>query len=149
LYTIRFRTSLTKAKDNQGKMPFTEGDIIEGFESFQSQIKTLEKDQSKQPLYILFTGSDGPDGKSWCPDCIVFENAWGAFKKKNPPEEGCLIRVKVGPRDFWKDKGCPFRTEKSLKLTSVPTLVRWGTPKRLQDDQIVNPDLLTMLLEDD
>lgn len=54
-------------------MPFTENEVIEGYESFQSQIKTLEKDTSKQPLYLLFTGSDGADGKSWCPDCVVCE----------------------------------------------------------------------------
>jgi len=130
-------------------MSFMEGEIIEGFENFQNQIKMLDKDWSKKPLYLLFTGSDGADGKSWCPDCVVFENVWEEFKKKNPPVEGCLIRVKVGPRDYWKDKACPWRTEKSLKLTSVPTLIKWRTEKRLSDDQIVNPDCIAMVLEED
>jgi len=130
-------------------MPFSEGEIIEGFEEFQKQIGTLEKDSSKQPLYLLFTGSNGHDGKSWCPDCVDFEIVWEDFKKTSPPDDGCFIRVKVGPRDYWKDKNCPFRTEKSLRLTSVPTLVKWGTPKRLSDDQIVKPDCIAMLLEDD
>lgn len=51
-------------------MPFTDTEEIEGFEDFQNKIKALEKDSTKQPLYLLFTGSEGPDGKSWCPDCI-------------------------------------------------------------------------------
>jgi hypothetical protein len=51
-------------------MPFVEGDEIEGYEAFDSVIGSLEKDSSKQPLFILFTGSNGSDGKSWCPDCV-------------------------------------------------------------------------------
>lgn len=51
-------------------MTFTEGMIIEGYEDLQSKIPLIEKDKSKRPLYLLFTGSDGPDGNSWCPDCV-------------------------------------------------------------------------------
>jgi len=77
--------------------------------------------------------------------CVV-EGMWSKLAK---PLEGTFIRVKVGPRDFWKDKNCPFRTDKALRLQSIPTLVRWGTPKRLSDDAIQNPDNVKMLMEDE
>lgn len=33
--------------------------------------------------------------------------------------------VEVGPKPAWKDQGHPFRSDPALKLTSVPTVMRW------------------------
>lgn len=73
---------------------------------------------------------------------------WEKLRESFTPEAGCLVRVKVGPRDYWKDKDCPFRTDKALRLQSVPTLVRWGTVKRLSDEALQNPDNIQMLMEE-
>jgi hypothetical protein len=51
-------------------MSFCEKIEIEGYETFLTKIKELEVDKGKQPLFILFTGSDGPNKTSWCPDCV-------------------------------------------------------------------------------
>lgn len=80
---------------------------------------------------------------------VTVEKVWETFITKNPPEQGYFVRVKVGPREIWKDKNCPFRTDKTLRLTSIPTLIKWGSPQRLSDDQILNPECLAMLMEDD
>jgi hypothetical protein len=74
---------------------------------------------------------------------------WKKLRGSYTPPEGCLMRVKVGPRDFWKDQNCPFRTDKKTALSSIPTLVRWGTPKRLSGDAIQNPENVRMLMEDE
>jgi len=121
---------------------------IEGYENFKGEIPLLEKDADKKPLILLFTGSENADGHSWCPDCVVLEKTLETFKAKEGPT-GCLVRVKVGPRDYWKDKNCPFRTDAKLKLSSVPTLMAWGTPKRLDGDSVNNLDNLSMLFEED
>lgn len=81
--------------------------------------------------------------------CFVVEGMWETLKKSFTPSEGSLIRVKVGSRDYWKDKNCPFRTDKKTGLSSVPTLVQWGSPKRLSDDAIQNPENVQMLMEDE
>jgi len=121
---------------------------IDGYENFKSRIADLEKDSTKSPLFLLFTGSDNAQGQSWCPDCVVLEKTLKVLQSKNPLS-GCLVRVKVGVRDYWKDKSCPFRTDPKLKLTSVPTLMAWGTPKRLSDESVNNLDNLSMLFEED
>jgi len=125
---------------------FKEGDEVEGYEAFVAKIKELEKDKGKHPLYILFTGSSDAQGKSWCPDCVQFEAMWEKMKK---PEGGSLVRVKVGPRDFWKDQKCPFRTDKTIGISSIPTLVKWGTPKRLSDGSIQKEGNVQMLMEEE
>lgn len=48
----------------------------------------------------------------------------------------------------WKDPKCPFRTDPRLKLTSVPTLMLWGTPNRLNDAECQSIDNVRMILED-
>jgi len=45
----------------------------------------------------------------------------------------------------WKDPACIFRTE--LGVTCVPTLVQWGTSKRLLDDQFGDVEVVKMLFE--
>ena len=56
--------------------------------------------------------------------------------------------VGVGDGAFWKDPKCVFRTDERTKLRGVPTLMKWGTPKKL-DDGCDKKDLVEMLLEDD
>ncbi|CAN7940707.1 unnamed protein product [Ixodes hexagonus] len=67
--------------------------------------------------------------------------------------------VKAGPdslvfvtcqidRDLWVKKDNPFRTDDTLKLTCVPTLIRWGLNRRLNDKECRDVELVSMLLED-
>merc|ERR1712117_612448 len=102
---------------------------VEGFEAFVAKAEELAA------------------GKSWCPDCVVAE----------PVVDECLaacgddvtfLYVGVGDRAFWKDPKCVFRTDERTKLRAVPTLVKWGTAKKL-DDNCHKKDFVEMLLEDD
>lgn len=119
---------------------------VEGFEAFVAKAEELSADKSKT-LVVMFSGTKDENGKSWCPDCVVAE----------PVVDECLaacgddvvfLYVGVGDRAFWKDPKCVFRTDERTKLKSVPTLVKWGTAKKL-DDNCHKKDLVEMLLEDD
>jgi len=42
---------------------------VDGFDEFVKFIGCLET--KGEPIFVYFAGSDGPDGKSWCPDCAA------------------------------------------------------------------------------
>jgi len=39
----------------------------EGFEALNKAVET----HKGHPIFVLFSGSPGSDGKSWCPDCVT------------------------------------------------------------------------------
>jgi hypothetical protein len=46
-------------------------EVVEGYEAFQAKIKELKTNHPKEDIVVMFTGNDGADGKSWCPDCVA------------------------------------------------------------------------------
>jgi hypothetical protein len=42
----------------------------------------------------------------------------------------------------WKDPKCLFRTDKRLRLKSVPAFMVWGQPEKVEDTEYSNPDLV-------
>ncbi|XP_057365345.1 thioredoxin domain-containing protein 17-like [Daphnia carinata] len=119
----------------------------EGFEQFQTVISEVENKNPNGDIFILFSGSKDTTGQSWCPDCVeaepVIEKAL-----ESAPEDAIFIYVGVGDRSFWKDPNCVFRLDGKIKLTCVPTLIKWGTNKRLLDYQCNNLDTVLMMFED-
>lgn len=49
----------------------------------------------------------------------------------------------------WKDLENPFRKDQRTHLVFLPTLLRWKGAQRLDGSQAANPDLVSMLLEDE
>ena len=50
---------------------------------------------------------------------------------------GTLLEVEVGEKAVWKDLGHPLRSAAELKLTCIPTLMRWsahGWTARLDEE---------------
>ena len=118
---------------------------VEGFDAFVEKIesiKSLGKD-----IFVLFSGSKTPSGESWCPDCVVAQPVVDSALSK-APEDSFYVYVGVGGRNFWKDPNCIFRTDSRTKLKSVPTLLKYGTPQRLEEGQCAKPDMVQMLFED-
>ncbi|XP_078044554.1 thioredoxin domain-containing protein 17 [Augochlora pura] len=117
---------------------------VQGYENF---FVFMEKFKPSELVYVLYSGTKLPDGKSWCSDCVeaapFIEEGF-----KTAPETVHLVTVEVGDRAFWKDMNCPFRTNPTTKLKVLPTLERWGTQKRLEGDQCLEADLIEMLLTD-
>ncbi|XP_054008999.1 thioredoxin domain-containing protein 17-like [Hylaeus anthracinus] len=118
---------------------------VQGYENF---FKFVENLKVNEPVYVLYSGTKLPNGKSWCPDCVEAE-PFIEEGFKVAPETAHLVVVEVGDRPYWKDLNCPFRTNSTTKLRVLPTLARWGTQKRLEGDQCLKVDLITMLLTDE
>lgn len=87
-------------------------------------------------------------GKPWCPDV---RRALPVVRARVAERRGTLLEVCVGQRTAWKDMSHPFRLDPRLKLTGIPTLVRWtadgpaervGTPNVDTDMDIESPDWL-------
>ena len=68
---------------------------------------------------------------------------------KEADQRVVFIYVGVGERNFWKDPKCVFRTDKSTLLKSVPTLIRWGQPGKLEEEQCQKKDLVDMLFREE
>mmetsp|Transcript_953 Transcript_953/g.2942 ORF Transcript_953/g.2942 Transcript_953/m.2942 type:complete len:135 (-) Transcript_953:227-631(-) len=96
------------------------------------------------PHYVVFTADPDPDtGVLWCPDCA---RALPAARKLVAETGGTLLQVNVGDRPVWKDPNHPYRQEPDLKLTGVPTIIRWtadGPGQRL------GPELEAATTEDE
>jgi len=118
---------------------------VDGFQEFETKIAELEKTNNQ--IYVLFSGSKNGSDKSWCPDCVTAEPIIEqAFKQA--PADAVLIHVSVGDRAFWKDPNCIFRTNARTKLSSVPTLMKWGKPQKLSEDQCNDIETVLLMFED-
>ncbi|XP_069673608.1 thioredoxin domain-containing protein 17 [Periplaneta americana] len=117
---------------------------VEGYDAFCKLIKELETQD--KTVYVFFSGSKDSTGKSWCPDCVVAVPV--LEKALETAEDIHFVYVGVGDRAYWKDPNCPFRTDKRLRLKCVPTLIKWGQPDKLEDEECSKADLVSMLFEE-
>ena len=53
--------------------PNLKEEVTEGYDAFQKRVVELKTKFPGELIVVLFTGSEGADGKSWCPDCVVCE----------------------------------------------------------------------------
>ncbi|XP_038054847.1 thioredoxin domain-containing protein 17-like [Patiria miniata] len=111
-------------------------------------LATIEKHEGKGLVFILFCGDKDASGNSWCPDCVDAEPVVTAGLA-SAPDDAVFIYCCVGDRAFWKDQQNGFRTNNKVKLSAVPTLLKWGTQKRLVEEECKKPDLVKMFFEDD
>lgn len=118
--------------------------VTRTFEEFQNAVKALK---SSGLVLCFFAGAEDAKGNSWCPDCVAAKPVLEDALKK-APQDTTLVMCYI-ERAIWKDMKNPFRTDEKLKLTCVPTLLKWGTTQRLDDAQCQKKDLVEMLLEDD
>ncbi|XP_004684803.1 PREDICTED: thioredoxin domain-containing protein 17 [Condylura cristata] len=116
---------------------------VSGFEAFNQAVKQ-HKDKA---IFAYFTGSKDAAGRSWCPDCVLAEPVVREGLK-HIKEEGCVfIYCQVGEKPYWKDPNNEFR--KNLKITAVPTLLKYGTPHKLVESECLQANLVEMLFSDD
>nr|XP_023024685.1 thioredoxin domain-containing protein 17-like isoform X3 [Leptinotarsa decemlineata] len=119
---------------------------IEGYENFCDFFKNF--DSKGQLVFVYFSGTKLPSGESWCDDC---QRAWPVVQEEveKADPKSHFIYVEVGDRPTWKDPECPFRKDPKTKLRVLPTMVRWGSPQRLEGEQCDKADLVNMLLNDE
>nr|XP_023024670.1 thioredoxin domain-containing protein 17-like isoform X1 [Leptinotarsa decemlineata] len=120
--------------------------LVEGYEQFCEFFKTF--DSQGQLVHVLFSSNSTPDGDTWCTYC---KQAWPVIEKEleKADPNSHFVKVVVGDRPYWKDPECPFRKDPKTKLRVLPTMVRWGSPQRLEGEQCDKADLVNMLLNDE
>ncbi|XP_025092057.1 thioredoxin domain-containing protein 17-like [Pomacea canaliculata] len=118
--------------------------LVEGYEEY---VKAAAENKGKQ-VFALFSGSKDANGESWCPDCLTADPVI-KDNLKYAPADAILIHCGVGKREFWKDKENVFRKDPKLLLKCVPTLLKLGTPQRLEEAQCADENLVQMFFEED
>lgn len=98
----------------------------------------------------MFTGSNVPGtNTSWCQDCItakpIIEEAMAKFADPHIH----IVYVQVGDKDYWKSLNCGFKKDTRIKLTVIPTLVKWNTQKKLVGKQCEKIELLELMFTED
>jgi len=116
---------------------------VEGYEAWSQFVK----ENDGKDIFALFCGGKDESGKSWCPDCVTAEPVvLGELGKL--PDGAVFVHVDVGGRTYWKNKDNDFRVDPKLKLSGVPTLLKFGEKAKLVEDQLFKPDLIQMLFEE-
>ncbi|XP_029069120.1 thioredoxin domain-containing protein 17 [Monodon monoceros] len=115
---------------------------VYGYEEFMQAVEQ----HSGKTIFAYFSGSKDAEGKSWCPDCVQAEPVVREGLKH--VGEGCVfIYCQVGEKPYWKEPNNDFR--KKLKLTAVPTLLKYGTPQKLVESECLQANLVEMLFSED
>ncbi|XP_052824539.1 thioredoxin domain-containing protein 17 isoform X2 [Octopus bimaculoides] len=78
-----------------------------------------------------------------CADPVIKRNM------KQLPSDAIFIHCNVGDRTFWKDQNNVFRKDSKLRLTAVPTLLKFGHPNQLKEEQCMKDDLIQMLFTEE
>ncbi|XP_014784113.1 thioredoxin domain-containing protein 17 isoform X1 [Octopus bimaculoides] len=117
---------------------------VNGYDEY---VATADENKGKT-IFALFTGSKDSSGQSWCPDCV---RADPVIKRnmKQLPSDAIFIHCNVGDRTFWKDQNNVFRKDSKLRLTAVPTLLKFGHPNQLKEEQCMKDDLIQMLFTEE
>ncbi|KAJ6655728.1 hypothetical protein lerEdw1_004781 [Lerista edwardsae] len=116
-----------------------------GFTDFQSTAR--EQQSLGRRVFAYFSGDKEPgSGVSWCPDCVKAEPIVRA-ELAHLPEGSTFVYCQVGSKAYWKDPENEFR--KQLKLTAVPTLLKYGTSQKLVEEECLKAELVRMLFTED
>ncbi|KAL1778724.1 thioredoxin domain-containing protein 17 [Sigmodon hispidus] len=121
--------------------PFKEVSVS-GFEEFDQAVK----EHQGKTVFAYFSGSKDAEGKSWCPDCVEAEPVVREGLR-HVTEDCVFIYCQVGDRPYWKDPNNDFRQK--LKLTAVPTLLKYGTPQKLVESECLQANLVEMIFSED
>uniref|UniRef100_UPI00398F36F9 thioredoxin domain-containing protein 17 n=1 Tax=Pristiophorus japonicus TaxID=55135 RepID=UPI00398F36F9 len=115
---------------------------VSGYDEF---VKVVDANKGKT-IFAYFTGSKDSKGVSWCPDCVTAEPiVHGELSKL--PDGSIFIYCQTGDKSYWKNLENKFRT--NLKVTAIPTLMKYGTPQKLVEEELLKPELVHMLFTED
>lgn len=114
-----------------------------------SGIKEFNRAVAQHPgktIFAYFSISKAAEGKSWCPDYVQAEPVVQEGLK-HVSEGYVLIYCQRGEKSYWKDPNNNFR--KKLKITAVPTLLKYGMPQKLVESECLQENLVEMLFSED
>ena len=103
-----------------------------------------------QNFFVLFTGSKGAAGKSWCPDCVAAEPV--IDQALSSLSSYVFLECPVD-REEYRSPDYVYRTDDRIKLRCVPTLRRVSPSgkavSQLNDAQSQQATLVRELLADE
>nr|CDS31923.1 thioredoxin domain containing protein 17 [Hymenolepis microstoma] len=112
--------------------------------SVKEVFEFLDKNIDKR-CFLYFVASPDETGESWCPDCRKAK-PFVESAIEHLPEDAVFITVHTGSKPVWKDQANEFRTEPKLNVNNVPTLMEFGKPNRLVEDQLFEVDQIVNFL---
>ncbi|KAG8001923.1 thioredoxin domain-containing protein 17 [Larimichthys crocea] len=115
---------------------------VRGYDEFCQAVS----ERKGKDIFAYFSGDKDAQGKSWCPDCVKAEPVVRG-ELSHLPEGSVFIYCQVGERAYWKDASNDFK--KTLKLSGVPTLLRYGTPQKLVEEECFKAELVKMMFTED
>ena len=83
----------------------------------------LRRYQGNPKVLLLFVAGDDETGKSWCGDCRLATPVIYSIIDK---QGYTVIECDVGDKPAWKSPEHELRLSDKFKLTTVPTLMKWG-----------------------
>lgn len=98
---------------------------------FDAMFKTASDAASQlgAPLFVHVTSS-------WCPDCIRADPAiHAAFETRTEP--AVVLTARVPDRSAYRSPSFPYRSNPTLQLTAIPTVIRFadaGTSRLVEYD---------------
>eukprot|EP00056_Hartaetosiga_gracilis_P001419 m.44825 g.44825 ORF g.44825 m.44825 type:complete len:126 (-) comp10632_c0_seq3:330-707(-) len=112
-------------------------------------LKAVEENKTDDNrVFLLCSGADDGDGKSWCPDCVVAKPVVEECVEENGEEGDVYIYCNVGDRTAWKTPENAFRKHKDFQLKSIPTFFVWGTQMKLVEEQCASKNNIALVFED-
>merc|ERR1712002_334156 len=97
---------------------------------------------------IVVSGYKDANGVSWCPDCVTYEPVVRKVMEELEDDRAVYIYCLVGDRAYWKDRNNEFRKDPKLKLSGVPTFLKYGSQRKLVEDQLCD-EMLALVFEED
>ena len=124
--------------------------LVASPEEYLSKLREAEAlaSSTNKPLFLLFTGSKNSSGRSWCPDCTAAEPVIEEALSSIP--EGCVLLTSDVEREPYRSSEYTYRKDPSIRLSCVPTLIKWKNGKvlaRLNDSQSQVADLVAELVD--
>ncbi|VDN09778.1 unnamed protein product [Dibothriocephalus latus] len=95
--------------------------------------------------FVYAIASPDETGQSWCPDCRRVQPSVDEARMKLP-ENAMWFDVHTGDRPTWKDPQNEFRVCSELNIQKVPTLLEFGTDRRLTENQVTLSNMLDIKL---
>ncbi|KAF9350100.1 Thioredoxin domain-containing protein 17 [Mortierella sp. AD094] len=94
--------------------------------------KAVEEHKGKEVFVYYYASIDPATGKSWCPDCVTAGPI--VQERFSKLDNVVFVDAPVGDRPTWKDPNHPYRHDKVVKISAVPTLVHWNTKSQLVEN---------------
>lgn len=116
---------------------------------FAPALAACEEAAGDRPLFVLFSGSkNASTGVSWCPDCVAADPIIDSVLQSL--DGGCVLLACSVDREPYRTPDYAYRVDPNIKLTCVPTLMKWSRGKaiaRLNDSQCQVREFVVDLVE--